>query len=115
MIGEKIELILVDNISPYVRQMEDFIFTGEGYLIKDNGHFIGMIKGDFEDDECYYIDQIEILKDFRNKGYGKKSLYQLREQLSVSNFKGVSVPTATAFWSNMGAEFYEFCKSLPIQ
>ena len=109
---DNITLELVDKVEDYEHQLDEFSYSGEGYVIRNRGEFIGLIKGDesLEYEETYFIDEIRIMEKYRGKGYGRQALSLLKETLDTTRFEGVSVPEARGFWLKMGAKFYGRCK-----
>lgn len=81
------------------------------YLIKNNSDCVGIIeyitKRD-EDDEysSVYIEYIDILKDYRRKGFASKVIEMLTDKGS-NYIYGNSLPNkvSVSFWKSLGADF----------
>lgn len=114
--SKEIAIEHTEEISDYFDLIDEFSFTGEGYVIKKSGEFIGLIKGDesLENEDTYFIDEIRIIEQERLKGYGKIALELLKKELSVNRLEGVSVPEARGFWEKLGARFHERCLICPF-
>ena len=109
---DNITLELVDKVEDYESRLVEFSYSGEGYVVRNNGEFIGLIKGDesLEYEATCFIDEIRIAEEHRGKGYGRQALSLLKDELDVTRFEGVSAPEARGFWLKMGAKFYDRCK-----
>lgn len=109
---DNITLELVDRVEDYESRLDEFSYSGEGYVVRNNGEFIGLIKGDesLEYEATCFIDEIRIAEEHRGKGYGRQALSLLKDELDVTRFEGVSVPEARGFWLKMGAKFYDRCE-----
>ena len=58
-----------------------------------------------------YLDVIEILDEFQNKGYGREVVNLLfKKYPDINKIVGLSHPNAVSFWNNLGAEFFDTCK-----
>lgn len=81
------------------------------YLIKNNSDCVGIIeyiiKRD-EDDEysSVYVEYIDILKEYRRKGFASKVIEMLTNEGS-NYIYGNSLPnyTSVSFWKSLGADF----------
>lgn len=58
-----------------------------------------------------YLDVIEILDEFQNKGYGRETVNLLfKKYPDINKIVGLSHPNAVSFWNNLGVEFFDTCK-----
>ena len=79
------------------------------YIALDNDNIVGYIFGHYYDNErkttiedgeipigekCFDIDELYVLKEYRNKGIGKK-LYQALEEEVKDNVRFITLPTST--------------------
>lgn len=81
------------------------------YLIKNNSDYVGIIeyitKRDKDDEYAsVYVEYIDILKEYRRKGFASKVIEMLTDKGS-NYIYGNSLPnhTSVSFWKSLGADF----------
>ena len=101
----------VEKIEDYNVQTTEFTFRGRGYLVKSNDSIVGCIQGFKEEDNTFYIEEMEIDERYKGKGFGTKTIPAIKEFFNVTNVTGISLSSAVSFWSKVNARFHDTCET----
>ena len=112
---QRLSLKEVEQLADHTATLgfKEFIFHGKGYLIYLDETVIGALEEGWtskNDPTLYEIEQLEILPNYQNQGYGTAVLELLKQaNPELKTIKGLSCLAAVSFWEKQGAEFEETC------
>lgn len=106
-----IKLEKVSRLQDYNLETTEFDFIGKGWLIKEGDKAIGGLYGYKEDDDTFYIEEMEIDDRYKNKGYGTQTVHAIKKQFEVSRITGIALRSAISFWDKFKADFHDTCET----
>lgn len=65
------------------------------YIVEENNRFIGWLRYNLFWDNTPFMNMIYLLEEYREKGYGKKTVKHWEEQMKAQNYDVVMTSTAS--------------------
>lgn len=100
-----------------IKQMK-YQVTADSVCIYDseNHCVVGYMTYKQTSEETIVLDSIEILKPYRNRGYGKSSIFKLFEKYpDISIIRGITFDEALDFYTALNAELSLTCNALELR